>query len=165
MILLAAFSIWVSFAVPGHQQRIMTLFHHNLLFSIWFAQQSDGCQLPHLIFESRNYAEKNIVLCLLQSIFKFCTTIDFSMFKVTYVNVDAAVTFFRRSRLFQCSRTCWWSLLCAAPRNSSAKECPHWSTFSKHTVTVSAGDPTEQQFSCMELDPLPHTEPPYSAAP
>lgn len=47
----------------------------------------------------------------------------------------------RCSRLLQCSRTCWCSLLRGAPQNSSAKECPHWSTFSKHTATVSTGDP------------------------
>lgn len=53
----------------------------------------------------------------------------------------------------KCSCTCWRSLPCGAAQNSSGKECPHWSTFSKHKVIVSTGDPTEPQFSRSEMDP------------
>lgn len=45
---------------------------------------------------------------------------------------------------FVCCRVLW---------NSSGKESPHWPAFSKHAMTVSRGDPTEHQFSWLQLDP------------
>ena len=56
---------------------------------------------------------------------------------------------------FQCEFMCVCVCVCVYCRvlwNSSAKESPHWPTFSKHAMTVSWGDPTQHRFSCLQLD-------------
>lgn len=50
------------------------------------------------------------------------------------------------------TRALMFTAVCC-PRNSSAKESPHWPTFGKHAMTVSTADPTEHRFNCMQLDP------------